>query len=349
MLQRIKSMLGFETRNFTEQVLQQSFGLSSGVGSSGASRTASVEIATGLWARAMAGAQVSPVTMATRMLTPELLAYVGRQLIRQGECVLWINEIPNGLELLPVGSWVIEGSYSPSSWLYRLELFGPSKTGSVVNVGAESVLHFRYAFDSNSPYRGQSPIAFALTSAQLTGEIETRLAIEAKTPAGVVIPVPKDDDANLQEMANSLNTNAGRIQLTETSVGGWDEGRLAAPYGDWRPQRYGANPPQNLVNLRDMVSVQILTACGIPPSLVAINADGTAQRESYRRFVHLSVVPVAKMLSTEIAQKLEIPDFELGFSDLYAADLQSRTRGLKQLVDAGVSLDEAKSLVGLDI
>ena len=85
--------------------------------------------------------------------------------------------------------------------------------GSVTTT-ADSVLHFRYAWDPASPYLGQSPIAFAQTTGQLLGTTEQNLADESKTPGGTLIAVPSTTDSNdLSELASDLQTNKGKILL----------------------------------------------------------------------------------------------------------------------------------------
>ena len=347
MLNRLKDLLFDKRQLFTDEVINNAVSIASNTSIQNASRTAALEIAVGLWGRAFAGANIIPDTLATRLLTPLVLCEVGRQLIRRGECLFMINATRQGLNLIPVGSWNIEGNYMPDSWVYRLDLYGPSKTGTV-KVGADSVLHFRYASDPASPFLGQSPIAFANTTGQLLGTTEQNLANESKTPGGTLIAVPSTtDESDLSSLATDLQTNSGKILLVETMASGWGEGRISAPLGDWNPKRYGANPPSSYVDLRDRATNNILSACGVSPAMVGERADGTARREAYRQLVHTSIVPVARLVASEIQAKLEV-EVQFDFDSLFAADIGARARAVSQLVSSGMALDRALKTVGLN-
>ena len=74
---------------------------------------------------------------------------------------------------------------------------------------------------------------------------------------------------------------------------------------------------------------------------------GQAQREGWRRFAHGSVVPVARIVARELADKLDAPGLTLSFDALYASDVVGRTRSYKQLVEAGMNAGEAARIAGL--
>ena len=55
----------------------------------------------------------------------------------------------------------------------------------------------------------------------------------------------------------------------------------------------GAAPPPGVVEVARQATLEVLGACGIPPSLFLAQSDGTAQRESFRRFLHTTLQPMA--------------------------------------------------------
>ena len=77
------------------------------------------------------------------------------------------------------------------------------------------------------------------------------------------------------------------------------------------------------------------SACGIPPGLFSVQSDGTAQREGYRRLLHSTVVPMARIVQAELTAKLDV-DVTLGLDGLFAADLSGRARAFQSLVLAGM-------------
>ena len=110
----------------------------------------------------------------------------------------------------------------------------------------------------------------------------------------------------------------GRTILAETTAAGWGDGKMAAPQADYRPQRFGASPPDSLPSLRTEAGLSVLSACGVPVSLVT-DADGTSQREAWRRFVMGSVEPLLAIVGQEVEAKLETRvTFDL--SSLWAHD-----------------------------
>ena len=84
---------------------------------------AALEIAAGMWSRGFASAEVSPAIPA---VTPSFLASVGRSLVRTGQS-LWAIDVRRGeIVLTPAASWDVAGSADPESWVFRLDLAGPS-------------------------------------------------------------------------------------------------------------------------------------------------------------------------------------------------------------------------------
>ena len=85
-------------------------------------------------------------------------------------------------------------------------------------------------------------------------------------------------------VADIKGREGGNRVLPKLVAGGWGEGkrRRARPRLATRPA-LERDPPETLKALRSDAGMSILTACGIPPSLVMANSDGTAQRESYQK------------------------------------------------------------------
>ncbi len=90
----------------------------------------------------------------------------------------------------------------------------------------------------------------------------------------------------------------------------------------------------------------ILGACGVPPSLYAVNENAQAARESWRRFIFGSVEPLAALVSEELSNKLESP-VSLSFSNTFAADIAARSGSFKKLFEGGMSVEKAAGVTGL--
>ena len=314
---------------------------------------AALETAVSLYASAFAVSTViCENARVTAALTPSFLATVARALIRRGEYLAAIEATPaRGLELLTAGSWDVRGGPAEDGWFYRCDLFGPSGTVSRT-VPSAQVLHMRYAVDPARAWRGLSPLEWANSTGALAGNLELRLGEEAGAPVGAYLPLPRadgddpdDPDDPLADIRADIRGASGHQVLLETTAAAFGEGRGAAPTTDWKPNRFGANPPPTLEALRTNVGMAILSACGVPVSL-AVAADGTSQRESWRRFVHGPVAALAAIVGAELGRKLDTP-VSFTFGSLYASDLVGRSNALARLVKASMPLDEARVVCGL--
>ena len=187
---------------------------------------------------------------------------------------------------------------------------------------------------------------WASTTGQLHGSLEAMLANEAGAPHGYLHPVPQDGgDGSLDTLRATLKGLKGRSALVETTAGGWGQGMAVRPQRDWQHSRAGMDPPEVLATIRGDTADAIFRACGVPEALVN-DADGTAQREAYRRWVMAAVSPMADQLAAELSEKLETP-ISFRFDGLWAHDTAGRASALASLVQAGMSLDDALAKVGL--
>ena len=82
------------------------------------------EIAAGLWARAFATANVTPVTPATAALTPDVLAAIGRALALRGEYLGELYVDGGELRVRESCSWDVAGDLE--GWTYRADFPTPA-------------------------------------------------------------------------------------------------------------------------------------------------------------------------------------------------------------------------------
>ena len=308
-----------------------------------AAATAAVEASAMFWSLALASATVSPRTPA---LSPEVLANIGRQLVKRGQVVYIISTDTGSIKLELASGFNIEAGDDPDTWLYRVQLPKPNRGHiEVIRPGA-ALLHFRYAPSITTPWRGVAPWRNANVSATLLGNLEGRLAQEAGTRVGYLLPVPVDGgDDSVTTLKSDISKLAGNTALVETTSAGWGDGKAAAPQTDWKPRRMGADPPESLTTLRSAASQSVLSSCGIPPSLVEPGTDAAGQREAWRRFVAATVRPLARIVEVELERKLERP-LTLSFDDLRSDDLTGRARAYKSLNESGMDRGQAAELCG---
>ena len=308
--------------------------------------TAALESAAGLLSRGFASAEVSGGDGLP--ITPGFLSRVGRDLIWPGESVFLIDVDGGGaVRLHPVSSYEIRGSYDPDSWIYEVELAGPSRSARLVRPAA-AILHFRYSADARRPGRGVGPLGRARISSRLLGEIETALADEVSGTRGVLMPSPLDgEDVTLTKLRSTVAGLRGRTAIVESMKSNWGADRQDAPAGDWKTIRLGANPPAGMVSLSSDAAVAILAACGTPAALMVAGSAGTAAREALRRWLHTTLHPLARAVQAELRSALSAPELTLSFDGLFASDLSGRARAFSSMVKSGMDLDRAAALAGL--
>ena len=334
---------------FTDSVVAALAAQAAGTAAGDPSAIAALEAAAGLYAMAFAGARVTPDNAMTVGLTPGCRALIARDLIRRGESLHAIELRGGGLMLRPVGSWDVRGPADESAWWYRCDVFGPSGNETRF-VPSGAVVHARYAIDPSRSWHGIGPLGWARATGTLAANLETRLGEEAGGPVGHLLPVPQDggdgsDDDPLKLLKSDLAAGKGRTLITETTSAGWGEGKGAAPMSDWKPHRFGASPPDVLPTLRTDAALAVLAACQVPAGLFT-DADGTSQREAWRRWAMGPLAGLAAVVEAELAAKLDQP-VRLDFSHLWAADMAGRAQAFKAMVTAGKPVPEAAALAGL--
>ena len=161
------------------------------------------------------------------VLTPSLLACIGRELVRRGES-LHLIKARAGLMLTPCASWDVYGTHDPATWRYDVELAGPSQTVTMTRPGA-AVLHCRWSTPPSRPWIGEGPLDLAGLSSELLSSLETRLGQEAAALVAQVIPSPSSGDETAT-LRTAIKDAKGGLALVPTMAGGgWTGDRAAAP------------------------------------------------------------------------------------------------------------------------
>ena len=309
-----------------------------------ASAVGALEAASGLVARAFATAMVETTSSAVQAaLTPATLAMVGRGLVRKGECLFVIDTSAGMIDLLPVSNFDMYGGANRRTWEYRATVAGPQDLATYDRVPSESILHFTYAQDFDRPFRGIGPLQSAQLTGRLAAETLSALADESSGPRGHIMGLPVDgDDPTIEPLKAAIGKLTGQVAYLEDGDYG------GAPGGGkvmMRPERLGPEPTAALVELFKISREDVLSCCGINPSLV-MDAQGTAQREAYRQFLFGTVAPLGRMVAAELSEKLDTP-VALDWEELRASDIAGRARAFGVMVSNGMDLTQAAGLSGL--
>ena len=305
--------------------------------------TAALEACAGTVGRGFAASEVAGPESLAKALTPGVLELVGRSLIRRGEVVFLIDTTAGKLRLIPAETHDVEGGPFPEEWEYRLTLGGPSKTVTHEFVPAASVLHFRYAVDASTPWRGNGPIAVANLAGRLSAETVNALANESSGPVGRLLGIPVDgEDATVQALKSDIASAKGKVALLE--AGDWGSAGGDAKV-DLKTERFGAEPPTALVELVSVASQEVYSACGLNQALWG-GSQAAAVREAWRLCLFGVLSPLGRLVEAELQDKLE-DSVTLSWQELRASDLSGRARAFQSMVGGGMEVERAAGLAGL--
>ena len=343
--------------SLTDQVVAAIVHSASGGGVRPALSTAALESAATLYAAALSACELSGPPSITRSLSADWRAAVASSLIRRGQCVFVIGADPaSGFSLAPVGSWDVHGGPNPASWYYRCERAGPSGTAWETR-GAGEVLHLRWSVDANRPWTAASPMQHASDTGSLSAWLERRLSEEASGPVGSFLPVAKfepadgadlndpDADDPLGQLRADIANARGSTLLVESQMSLADS-PASAPRRDYQVARFGANPPDGLIELREAVSRDVAAACGVPRALLDSTASGQAARESWRQFIASSVSGLCRRIEAQIGDQLGV-EVVFDTAPLGGVDILARASAARRLKDAGLSVDDARAAAGI--
>ena len=305
--------------------------------------TAALEACAGFYGRAFAASEISAPDSIARLLTPDVMQLIGRSLIRRGEIVYYMSVRGGVLDLMPCAFHDIDGEPNRESWTYRCTVGGPERTWTYDAIPGAGVLHFQYANDVETPWRGVSPLGVAMLAGRLSAETAAALADESGSVHGSFVEVPVDPDATVDPLKADIKRAKGALLMVE--AGDYDNagrGRQA----DYKQKRFGADPPASLVALHTEASGEVYAACGLNETLFRAG-QGSGAREAYRQALFSAIAPLGMIVQSELRRKFETEDITIDWTELRASDIVGRARAFKSLVESGVESDKAAALSGL--
>ena len=327
-----------ETRgsNYSTVVMDALLALAEGKAASSPFAVAAVESCAGLWGRSFAQADVSP----RGLLSPSTLYDVGRTLALSGEFVALFEVGSSGPVFTRPASYDVRGGHDPESWSYSLWLQGPTQT-TRLQVPRDRVVHVRINQEASTPWRGRSPIQSATTTGRLLAGLEAALADEGSVPVGRIVATPEGSHKT-GALQKSINALRGKLAFVETTAGGFGD-RAAAPNQDFKPQRVGPDYTPAQIELRKLVESSVCGLYGVHPGLISGSGDGTAMRESYRRYQRSTLEALAAIASVEFGRIIDAP-VKFDFSRLRASDSAGQARAFRFLVGKDSSIDQERAL-----
>ena len=256
--------------------------------------------------------------------------------------VFLIDTTAGKLRLLPAEGHDVAGDSTPDSWEYRLTLGGPSRTITYDYVPAASVLHFRYAVDPSTPWRGNGPVRVAALAGKLSAATAATLGDESSGPVGRLLGIPVNGaDATVEGLKADIANARGKVALLET--GDWGnagDARVAL-----KSERFGAEPPTGMVDLLSASSQEVYAACGFNSALWG-GSQAASVREAWRLALFGVLSPLGRLVEAELKDKLD-DEVSLSWQELRASDLSGRARAFQSMVGGGMEVERAAGLAGL--
>lgn len=285
-----------------------------------------VEYPIGLISRSCSAARVDGV-----MLDPFTLASYGRDIATKGNCVLLFE---SGRFIRPTGFSVTGGSLAQEQWTYLLNLHGPGR-GRDVSATGENVAHIRYAPLPNTPWRGRSPLELAKISVSAMTGIERNVANEAGAPTGALVEAEQGtDDAKSQSVLDNL---FGKTRF-------FDRGKMYQSQS-FAKLRVGLDLPESTLLAREQLGETVARIFGITPGLR--EGSGGAYVSALRMFYETCLIPLGRLLESELGRVAERPGITVSFPDMLRIDSLAASRTLKVLVDSGIPVEDAVRRSGI--
>ena len=308
-------------------------------------QTAAVEFSLNEAARAFMACEMTP---AMPMIGPLELAMLARQTLALGNAVFEIYADSDGIGLLPIATYKVNGGVRPNSWNYTFKQQRPNGEDDLGLdalptrvLPATGIVHVRYMPRPEAPWRGVSPLIGAGVSAQTLARIESGLSQDANVPAGEILSIPDGATAKQVEQAMSaITTGRGKVSLIETTAAGWGQGQQAKPAGDYQQRRYGPEPPATAIDLREKSAAALIAAFGAPTP----SAEGGALREGYRHFMANTIASLAKVIAQEMSLKTERA-VSFRFPERIRSDISALSRAYNSL--SATDRQWAADVVGL--
>ena len=309
-----------------------------------------------VWADALSACAVT----GPPALSGRFLAALGQDLIRRGVS-RWKISIQGGAIVLerPARAqrvsrgWLLSWNRDPADTDTERVL-----DSEVLNLVWEHVL--ANDWDGIAPWYG--------LTGRFLAELDSVAGDQASGPAGHLLSISDGGGAITQlrnhgaamdaveEVGQAAEMLDRKPRIEEGSLSGKRRGGMASiissggyvTTGDnansIRPARVEYAPGEGLASNRKQLVAEIAAAAGVPIPLLT-GEGGAAIREAQRSF-GARLQARANLIAGEIERALAVP-VSIDASGVFRADIMMRSRALKSMTEAGISLEDARGMVGL--
>ena len=300
---------------------------------------AAQEVAAGIVARAMCDAIVEGDF---GLLRRDVRMNLGRALMTEGE---YLGILLDDGRLYQSSEWDIDGGIVRRSWVYNVDLSGPTTTIRQT-FPQRRVLHVLVDPSPREPWYGVPPVKRAGVTADLAGLLESALREDAQTPVKQIIPQPEGaTEPTIAALEQALKDGAARLAMPPTTQAAYSEGRSSAPARDWVPMRLGPDPTVAEVQLAGEAQARVLASLGVHPSVMDPKATAGALREAHRQTQIDLIEPLGKIVEEAVSEFVERRVTIRWPLRTDVALVQTKVFDL--LVKAGVMMPDAARVAGI--
>ena len=260
-------------------------------------------------------------------LDPRTMSDVGYSLARRGRYTGLIEVTDAGAVVLTeFHGWPTEGRWS------GLTRERAGRSSRNVDAPDEAIVEFTLP--------NGAPISALSSSAEIGLELERGMASEASMPAGRAIA--------LEFLPNATVTPEQTSEWRHHLETGGIHMIAGAKTADLK--RYTPDPSEGALALRDQIRTDYEAMAGLLGLLS--EGDSTAKRELWRLAVISTFEPIALLIETEAAAKLDRP-YTLNRELWTRRDLETsrsltqRATAVQRLVNAGVGVSDARAAIGI--
>jgi len=310
-----------------------------------------VRVAEGAWSRALTAAVVTGDDPAAAALR-DILPAAGAAYVRSGEFAARVHfDGGRRPRMAPVEIIAGAGPAARPRWTIRES--DPAGDWTDLTVPAGELLHVVWhPAAGTGALRGEPPWSGHLSRA--LANLEDSIGSEARLPVGQSMRVhsPAElDDTAVTEFYGDLEES-----LDDASISGFfpyllqGAGKIAGDGGTGTIlHRYGPEHPDAVPQIETVLLGAVLGACGVPPIMLSQNLGAGAWRDAWRSFLASAVTPVAGRLARQAGELLGATiEVRVAPANRTPADNVSSARAVGSLVSAGVELERALRIAGLD-
>ena len=281
-----------------------------------------------------------------------------------GDAFLYKNRNSSGkvVQLVPIMPNLVEVRGNENELITHYEYYQSGKGGENLKIPVEDIVHIRQGIDPNDHRRGHAPLKGVLREIlgdEAAGQWSAALLHNMAVPGVVLSPRNDSLGGPTREEAEAIS------ESYKQKFGGANRGAPMVLSGSMNVDIVSFSPDQmKLQELRRLPEERISAVLGVPAILAGLGAglDSATYnntRELREFFTEQKLIPLWKMVSSELTHQLLEPDYGITDGGICEFDI-TKVRALSEDMDelykrvntgvqgGWITIGEARKVVGLE-